>query len=145
MMKIGLTKRAETGDPLSPLLFNLVVDVFTKMLSKASTKGLNGGLLTNMIERGIVSLQYTDDTILFLKNDLDQANHFEWLMTCFENLSGTRINYNKSDFITMGVSENVALARLFCCNIGFFHQILGVPIHFTKLSREIFNLQWISF
>lgn len=32
------------GDPLSPLLFNLVVDVLTKMLSKASSRNLIKGL-----------------------------------------------------------------------------------------------------
>jgi len=49
-------KGLRQGDPLSPLPFNLVVDVFTRMLSKAATQGLIGGLLTDMIERGIVSL-----------------------------------------------------------------------------------------
>ena len=49
-------KGLRQGDPLSPLPFNLVVDVFTRMLSKAATQGLIGGLLTDVIERGIVSL-----------------------------------------------------------------------------------------
>jgi len=50
-----------------------------------------------------------------------------------------KINYNKSDLITMGASEEekTALARLFCCNIGDFPiKYLGVPLHFTKLKRE---------
>jgi len=58
-------KGLRQGDPLSPLLFNLVVDVFTKMLTKACTQGLISGLLTNVVEGGIVSLQYADDTILW--------------------------------------------------------------------------------
>jgi hypothetical protein len=33
------------GDHLSPLLFNLVADVFTRMMSKAASKGYLGGLM----------------------------------------------------------------------------------------------------
>jgi hypothetical protein len=54
------------GDPLSPLLFNLMVDVFTRMLSKAASKGHIIGLLSSIYLEGIISLQYADDTLLFL-------------------------------------------------------------------------------
>jgi hypothetical protein len=30
------------GDPLAPLLFNFVVDIFSKMINKGSTCGLGG-------------------------------------------------------------------------------------------------------
>lgn len=33
-------KGLRQGDPLSPLLFNLVADVFTRMLMKAATESL---------------------------------------------------------------------------------------------------------
>jgi hypothetical protein len=33
------------GDPMSPILFNLVVDVLNRMLDKASQAGLMKGLL----------------------------------------------------------------------------------------------------
>ena len=49
-----------------PVLFNLVVDVFTRILNKAAKKGLIEGLLTDVFEGGNVSLQYADDTLLFL-------------------------------------------------------------------------------
>jgi hypothetical protein len=44
------------GDPLSPLLFNLVVDVFTRMLIKAASHNLIRGLCPNLIPRGVISL-----------------------------------------------------------------------------------------
>jgi hypothetical protein len=34
------SKGLRQGDPLSPLLFNLVVDALTRMLAKASSGGL---------------------------------------------------------------------------------------------------------
>ena len=132
-------KGLRQGDPLSPLLFNLVVDVFTKMVIRAARHGIISGLLPNVCEGGIVSLQYADDTLLFLRHDQIQACHFKWLLACFENLSSMKINYNKSDLLTLGLEEeeNLALARLFCCNIGNFPiKYLGVPLHFTNLRME---------
>jgi hypothetical protein len=39
------SKGLRQGDPLSPLLFNIVADVLTKMLDNAARKGLVKGLL----------------------------------------------------------------------------------------------------
>ena len=44
-----------------------------------------------------------------------------------------------SDLLTMNMNEeeDLALARLFCCNLGKFSiKYLGVPLHYTKLRRE---------
>jgi hypothetical protein len=41
-------KGLRQGDPLSPLLFNLVVDVFTRLLSRAADKGYLRGLMTSL-------------------------------------------------------------------------------------------------
>jgi hypothetical protein len=38
------------GDPLSPLLFNLVTDVFTRMLMKVADQSLISGQLSNVLE-----------------------------------------------------------------------------------------------
>jgi hypothetical protein len=41
-------KGLRQGDPLSPLLFNLVADVFTRMLMKATSTNLIYGLLPHI-------------------------------------------------------------------------------------------------
>lgn len=41
-------KGLRQGDPISPLLFNLVGDVLTRMLSKVVENNLIGGLLTDL-------------------------------------------------------------------------------------------------
>ena len=58
-------KGLRQGDPLSPLLFNFVGDVFTRMLAKAARGGLISGLLCDFCPGGVFSLQYADDTLLF--------------------------------------------------------------------------------
>lgn len=58
-------KGLRQGDPLSPVLFNLVVDVLSRMLQKAAGERLIKGLGEGLVEGGVISLQYADDTILF--------------------------------------------------------------------------------
>ena len=59
------------GGPLSPILFNFVVDVFAKMLIKGSEAGLIRGLCPRFVPGGVICLQYADDTLLFLEADPD--------------------------------------------------------------------------
>ena len=66
-------KGLRQGYPLSPLLFNLVADVFSRMLMRAAKVNLITGLLTQSEPGGIISLQCADDTLLFLENNLDKA------------------------------------------------------------------------
>jgi hypothetical protein len=76
-------KGLRQGDPLSPL-FNRVADVFSRMLMRAARVNLISGLLPQIEPGGIISLQYVDDTLLFLENNLDKATNLKWLLVCFE-------------------------------------------------------------
>lgn len=53
------------GDPLSPLLFNLVGDALAAVLESAKTNGVLEGLVSNLVPRGLTHFQYADDTIFF--------------------------------------------------------------------------------
>jgi hypothetical protein len=131
-------KGLKQGDPLSPILFNYIADVFTKILYKAARNNLISGLLPSVVPGGVISLQYADDTILFLEKDVEMARNLKWLLTCFEQMSGMRINYHKSDFLTINVEEDEArvFAQIFGCKLAHFPFIyLGVPLHFSKLKK----------
>jgi len=97
---------------------------------KAARHGLITGLLPQMLEDGIISLQYADDTLLFLENNLEKACNLKWLLVCFEQMSGMNINYDKSDLLTVYFEENQAneFARLFCCKkVNFLLSTWGFP------------------
>jgi hypothetical protein len=46
---------------------------------------------------GLSVLQYADDTILFMEDDLDQDPKLETTTLCFEQASGLKINFHKSE------------------------------------------------
>jgi hypothetical protein len=61
---------------------------------------------------------------------------------CFEDMSGLKINYHKSEVTVMGQStdEQTRIANLFNCKSGSFpFTYLGLPISDRKLSLE----QWL--
>ena len=49
------------GDPLSPLLFNIVADALSTILDKAVLKHHITGILADLIPGGISHIQYADD------------------------------------------------------------------------------------
>jgi hypothetical protein len=61
------------------------------------------------------------------------------LLTLFEQMSGMRINYHKSDLLTINVDDVDAnlFAQIFGCKLGEFpFTYLGVPLYFSKLRKE---------
>lgn len=134
------------GDPLSPLLFNLVGDALAHMLNAAKLKGRVKGLVPHLIEGGLTHLQYADDTILFMEDDESSLANVKFILYCFEWMTGLRINYHKSDVYTFGLSESEQqrVANTLKCKVGEFPMIyLGIPVSDRHLGincmREVPN------
>jgi hypothetical protein len=78
-----------------------VVDVLSRMLQKAARVYLIGGLGNDMIERGVVNLQYTYGTIIFV----DKATNLKWILTSFGLMSGMRVNYHKNELVPINLEQ----------------------------------------
>jgi hypothetical protein len=64
-------KGIRQGDPLSPILFNIVVDMLAVLVNRAKNEGQISGVIQNIIDDGLSILQYTDDTILFMDHNVE--------------------------------------------------------------------------
>jgi hypothetical protein len=127
------------GNLLCPLLFNLVGDVLTKMLAKAAGAGLITGLVGDFRPGGVITTQYADDTMSFSSCDKVGLANLKVILMLFEQVSGMRINFHKSECIPMNVGdeEGHEIAHLLNCPIGAFPlKYLGIPLHFDRLKRE---------
>jgi Reverse transcriptase (RNA-dependent DNA polymerase) len=87
-------------DLLSPLLFNLATDTLAKILNKAKEEGYLKSL-ANFNNQNIINLNYADDTLLFLQADLKMLEALKLILIGFENLTGLKINYTKSELIPL--------------------------------------------
>jgi hypothetical protein len=61
------------GDPMSPILFNIVADMLALFINSAKADGQIRGVIPHLVDDGLSILQYADDTIIFLDHDLEQA------------------------------------------------------------------------
>jgi hypothetical protein len=90
----------------------------------------------DLIPKGIAVLQYVDDTIIFLKYELEKARNMKILMYMFEQMSGLKNNFEKSEIVVVGNDDSVVLsyADAFNCQIGIFPlSYLGVPVSASRL------------
>ena len=59
------------GDPMSPILFNIMVDMLSILIKRAKNDGQIKGMIPYLLEDGLSILQYADDTIIFMDHDLE--------------------------------------------------------------------------
>jgi hypothetical protein len=129
-------KGVRQGDPLSPILFNFVADYLTRMIRHAQHIRLITGLADNIIPNGVAILQYADDTIICLKENLDNARNMKLVLYLYELMSGLKINFSKSEVILINGDNDLCLqyAELFDCQVGDFPiKYLGVPVSPSRL------------
>ena len=93
------------GDPLSPLLFNLVADALSNLFDKAVEKGHLVGAMDWLIPGGISHIQYADDTVIMIDGAYNSILSLKLILYCFEWLSGLKINFHKSDVYVFGVDQ----------------------------------------
>lgn len=122
---------------MSPLLFNLVADALNQSLQKLQSAGILSGLGNFGPLGPVLNLQFADDTLLFLKAEPKIIEALKLHLIAFENLSGMKINYAKSEMVPLNLNpaEGEVLASIFGCKTAKLPlTYLGLPLHFKKPS-----------
>ena len=126
------------GEPFSPFLFNMVVDALAAILDKAKAAGHIRGITPHLADgAGISLLQYADDTIIMVEGSEADISNLKFLLLCFQQMCGLKINFAKRDVMVMGYSpdECLGIANRLNCRLGSFPTTyLGTPINDSRLT-----------
>jgi hypothetical protein len=74
------------------------------MLSRASRAGVIQGLVPHLIDGGITHLQSPNDTVLLLQFSVENLTNVRLILSCYEAMSGMKINFDKSEVFSVGLS-----------------------------------------
>ena len=130
----SLKSGTRQGCPLSPLLFNIVLEVLATAIRQ--TKEIKG----IQIGREEIKLSlYADDMILYLENPKDSTPKLLELINKFSKVAGYKINIQKS--VAFLYTSNETLEKEYKNTIPFKivpHKIKYLGIHLTKEVKDLY-------
>jgi hypothetical protein len=118
------------GDPLSPLLFVLAADFLQTILNNAQQQGLLSLPVVLPHDHDFPILQYTDDTLIFMKADVRELFFLKAILNSFTESSGLKVNYTKSMMVPINVSDERfhILSQTFGCSKDTLPHISWSPL-----------------
>ncbi|CAH9071106.1 unnamed protein product [Cuscuta epithymum] len=124
------------GDPMSPLLFVLCLEYFSRLLT-LRTKGNNFNFHPQCSSLGITHLAYADDLMLFSRGDTYSVEILVNALKDFGDVSGLRVNHEKSNIFVGGVRDQELQNILDIVDYrqGVFPvRYLGIPLAPLRIS-----------
>jgi hypothetical protein len=125
------------GDPLSPLLFVLVMDVLNAMICEADRQGHLSPLFGSKIKfRASI---YADDLVIFLAPEVHDFTCMRQILEAFEGASGLATNVDKCSITPIRCDDAMIadILQVFPCRVKPFPiPYLVAPLSTSKLSRE---------
>ena len=85
------------------------------LIARAKDVGQIEGVIPHLIQNGLSILQYVDDTILFFSHELPKATNMKLLLSLFEQLSGLKINFHKSEFFFTSIRPKNTRQNILNC------------------------------
>jgi hypothetical protein len=127
----------QQGDPLSPLLFILAMDLLQKLLDLATQNGLLHPIGADLVR--LHTSLYADDIAIFFKPFPSDIEHLEQLLCSFGAATRLCNNVLKLEILPIGC-EDINLTPI----LGQFQaklttlpcKYLGLPLRLGKLRRE---------
>jgi hypothetical protein len=121
------------GDPLSPLLFVIVIEALSKMFAISIHKGFLSGFSVGSDSNGVLKISHMlfgDDTLVLCGANPDHLRFLRVLFLSFEAVSGLKINPAKSILVLVGNVDNMdELADIMGCGVSSQPlKYLGLPL-----------------
>ena len=132
------------GDPLSLLLFVLIIEAHGRILDKVVHDGHMSGFGVGHLEGrslAVSRLLFADDTLIFCDVDLDQVLFLRMILIWFETVSSLKINLGKSKLVLVGRVHNLDLLLnvLGCKQATLPMKYLGLPLGAKFKDKAIWN------
>ena len=131
-------------NPLSPLLFVLVMEAVGKMLDKTVHEGCLSGFSVGVSAGSslmVSHLFFADDTLIFCDANINQMLILRMVLIWFEAVSGLKVNLGKSELVAVGAVHNMDLlvAVLGCKQGSLAMKYLGLPLGEKFKDKSIWN------
>lgn len=131
------------GDPLSPLLFILSSEGFSRGLNALMSAGTIKGFAAGRVPC-VSHLGFADDLLVFLNGAGRNLERFRNFLASYQNASGQLVNYHKSQIVVgKGVSGSAASAvlgiRLASLPIKYLGSFLYKGINRSKYCTPLIN------
>ncbi|KAL9689530.1 hypothetical protein QQ045_009916 [Rhodiola kirilowii] len=131
------------GDPLSPYLFLFCTEFLNAKLQQGVSKNLISSIKICKKAPVVSHLFFADDSIFFVKADVNEARNLKTILHQYEIMSGQMINFDKSEVC---FSKNTpADNRVDFCNFLRIPQVnshsryLGLPLVVGQRKTEAFR------
>ncbi|KAJ0261541.1 Reverse transcriptase zinc-binding domain-containing protein [Hirschfeldia incana] len=122
------------GDPLSPYLFVLAMEVFSQLINKEFSSGLIG-YHPAATDPTVTHLAFADDIMIFFDGQSGSLQQIVATLERFASWSGLTVNRSKSELYSAGLNpEETLVLRSHGFSIGSLPvRYLGLPLMHKKL------------
>ncbi|XP_075084394.1 chitin elicitor receptor kinase 1 [Nicotiana tabacum] len=140
----GSSRGLRQGDPLSPMLFILVMDALRKMMDRTAGGGFLRGFAAPigvLSARRVSHLLFADDTLVFCDADMDQLTYLKQVLQWFQIVSGLKINLGKCEIFPVGEVANIdALSYVLRCKVGSLPTTcMDLPLGTSHKDTTVWN------
>ncbi|XP_041011350.1 uncharacterized mitochondrial protein AtMg01250-like [Juglans microcarpa x Juglans regia] len=106
----NISRSLRQGNPLSPLLFVIVMEAISRMISALVINGFMTGFLVGYPNRCTLNIShflFADNTLTFCEANQNQIRAMRELLLCFEAASCLKVKFDKSELVPVGNVRNI--------------------------------------